>query len=54
MHGTDEASGSLFSYVNLEVHIRAHHPIRKIGQVVNDALISLNAELETLYMLDGF
>ena len=41
MRGTDEASGSLFSYVDLEARIPARHPLRKIRQVVNEALASL-------------
>lgn len=49
MRGTDETSGSLFSYVDLEERIPARHPLRKIRQVVNDALASLDAEFETLY-----
>ena len=49
MRGTDEASGSLFSYVDLEERIPARHPLRKIRQVVNDALASLDAEFEALY-----
>lgn len=38
MRGTDEKSGSLFSYVGLEERIPARHPLRKIRQVVKDAL----------------
>lgn len=49
MRGTDEASGSLFSYVDLEERIPARHPLRKIRQVVNDALASLDADFEALY-----
>ncbi|MGY6695581.1 MAG: IS5 family transposase [Roseinatronobacter sp.] len=49
MRGTDETSGSLFSYVDLEERILARHPLRKIRQVVNDALASLDAEFEALY-----
>ena len=49
MRGTDEASGALFSYVDLEARIPARHPLRKIRQVVNDALASLDAEFEALY-----
>ena len=49
MRGTDETSGSLFSYVDLEERIPARHPLRKIRQVVNDALSSLDAEFEALY-----
>ena len=49
MRGTDETSGSLFSYVDLEERIPPQHPLRKIRQVVNDALASLDAEFEALY-----
>ena len=49
MRGTDEASGSLFSYVDLEARIPGRHPLRKIRQVVNEALIGLDAEFEALY-----
>jgi transposase len=47
--GTDEASGSLFSYVDLEARIPVRHPLRKIRQVVNAALASLDGEFEALY-----
>jgi len=49
MRGADETSGSLFSYVDLEERIPARHPLRKIRQVVNDALASLDSEFEALY-----
>ena len=49
MRGADETSGSLFSYVDLEARIPARHPLRKIRQVVNEALSSLDAEFEALY-----
>jgi len=45
----DMTSGSLFSYVDLEERIPAQHPLRKIRQVVNDALASLDAAFEVLY-----
>lgn len=38
MRGADETSGLLFSYVYLEARIPARQPLRKIRQVVNDAL----------------
>jgi transposase len=50
MRGTDEKSGSLFSYVDLEDRIPVKHPLRKIRQVLNDALASLDAEFEALYV----
>ena len=49
MRGTDGVSGSLFSYVDLEARIPARHPLRKIRQVVNEALASLDADFEALY-----
>lgn len=49
MRGTDETSGSLFSHVDLEGRIPARHPLRKIRQVVNEALASLDAEFAALY-----
>lgn len=49
MRGVDETSGSLFSYVDVEERIPPRHPLRKIRQVVNDALASLDADFETLY-----
>lgn len=49
MRGSDETSGSLFSYVDLEERIPTRHPLRKIRQVVNDALVSLDAEFAALY-----
>ncbi len=50
MRGTDEKSGSLFSYVDLEQRIPARHPLRKIRQVVNDALASLDEDFDHLYV----
>ena len=49
MRGSDEASGSLFSYVDLEDRIPARHPLRKIRQVVNDALVSLDGDFAAIY-----
>jgi transposase len=53
MRGTDQATGSLFSYVDLEDRIPARHPLRKVRQVVNDALASLDAEFDRLYAPEG-
>ena len=49
MRGTDEASGSLFSYVNLEERVPARHPLQKIQEVMNETLASLDAESAALY-----
>jgi transposase len=49
MRWTDEATGSLFSYVDLEERVPARHPLRLIRRIVNDALASLDAEFDALY-----
>lgn len=49
MRGTDEAAGSLFSYVNLEERVPARHPLRVVRRIVNDALASLDAAFDALY-----
>ncbi len=49
MRGADEASGTLFSYVDLEERVPEDHPLRKIRQIVNDALASLDTEFDALY-----
>ena len=53
MRGTDEASGSLFSYVDLEERVPARHPLRTILRIVNDALASLDGEFAALYTKEG-
>ncbi|GAA0297799.1 hypothetical protein GCM10008966_18280 [Rhodovulum strictum] len=53
MRGTDEASGSLFSYVDLGERIPDRQPLRKIRWVVNDALASMDADFDQLYAADG-
>lgn len=50
MRGTDEKSGSLFNYVDLEDRIPARHPLRKIRQVVNDAQANLDGDFDDLYV----
>jgi transposase len=49
MRGSDQTSGSLFSYVDLEERIPARHPLRTIRGIVNDVLVSLDGEFERLY-----
>ena len=53
MRGSDEGSGSLFSYVDLEARVPAGHPLRAIRSVVNEALASLSATFERLYAKEG-
>ena len=53
MRGTDEVSGSLFSYVDLEERVPSQHPLREIRRIVNGALMSLDAEFDRLYSAEG-
>jgi len=48
MRGSDEKTGSLFGYVDLEERVPAKHPLRLIRRIVNEALASLDTEFETL------
>src|ERR1700735_5632200 len=49
MRGSDERSGSLFSYVDLEARVRADHPLRVIRDLANAALGDLSGEFGKLY-----
>lgn len=49
MRGSDEQSGSLFSYVDLESRVRADHPLRPVREIVNAALDRLSREFDALY-----
>ena len=49
MRGTDERTGSLFSYVDLEARIGKDHPLRSIRVLVNEALETLAGEFGALY-----
>jgi transposase len=53
MRGSDAGSGSLFSYVDLEQRVPAKHPLRVIKTIVDDVLVSLDAEFERLYQDTG-
>ena len=53
MRGSDLRSGELFSYIDLEERVPAKHPLRKIRQIVNDVLQSLDSEFAGLYAVDG-
>lgn len=49
MRGSDERSGSLFSYVDLESRVRRDHPLRAIREIANAALADLSKEFAALY-----
>ena len=39
MRGSDESSGSLFSYVDLEARVRGDHPLRTIRDIAKSCSI---------------
>ena len=41
MRGGDDGTGELFSYVDLEARVRRDHPLRKVREIVNTALMAL-------------
>lgn len=49
MRGSDDRSGSLFSYVDLEGRVRSDHPLRAIRAMANAALADLTGEFAALY-----
>jgi transposase len=49
MRGSDEGSGSLFSYVDLERRVPKNHPLRPIRDIANEALWALGADFAALY-----
>lgn len=49
MRGSDERTGSLFSYVDLEARVRGDHPLRTIRAIVNAALSDLSRDFTALY-----
>jgi transposase len=49
MRGSDERSGSLFSYVDLEARVRGDHPLRTIRELANAALGDLSRAFTALY-----
>jgi transposase len=49
MRGSDERSGALFSYVDVEDRVPAGHPLRSIRMIVNQALDALSGDFERLY-----
>src|ERR1700675_2851675 len=49
MRGSDERSGSLFSYVDLEARVRGDHPLRAIREIANGALSDLSQAFTSIY-----
>ena len=53
MRGTDERTGELFSYVDLEKRVPAKHPLRLIRGVVNEVLAALDSDFSKAYADSG-
>ena len=49
MRGSDERSGKLFSYVDLDQRMPSRHPLRAIRVIVNEALADMGPEFEAAY-----
>src|SRR5246127_1449299 len=53
MRGSDERTGSLFSYMDVEERVPTDHPLRAIRTIVNEVLEGLNGEFARIYSDKG-
>ena len=53
MRGAFLDQGKLFSYLSPETRVPASHPLRKIRELVRDALRELNGSFRRLYASEG-
>ena len=53
MRGSDERTGALFSYVDMEQRVPVNHPLRAIRSIVNEVLGALDGEFAALYADTG-
>jgi hypothetical protein len=53
MRGSDERTGELFSYIDIEERVPQNHPLRLIRRIVNEVLAALDSEFAKLYAEDG-
>src|ERR1700716_4407825 len=53
MRGSDERTGELFSYVDLEKRVPAKHPLRLVRGVVNEVLAALDRDFSKAYAASG-
>src|SRR5262249_17183793 len=53
MRGSDERTGELFSYVDLEKRIPVKHPLRPVRRVVNEVLVALDGDFSRAYAEGG-
>lgn len=53
MRGTDERTGRLFAYVDLEARVPTRHPLRAMRDLSNASLTSMDAAFAALYATTG-
>jgi transposase len=53
MRGSDERTGELFSYVDLEKRVPARHPLQLVRRVVNEVLATLDSNFSKAYADNG-
>lgn len=53
MRGSDDRQGSLFSFVDLEARIPQRHPLRRIKELVEAALVGLQRDFGRMYASEG-
>jgi transposase len=53
MRGSDNRSGSLFSYVDLEARVSSDHPLRVIRAFADEVLVGMSAKFERGYSRIG-
>lgn len=53
VRGTNERTGSLFSYVDIEARVRKDHPLRTIRSIVDASLVALETDFSALYSRAG-
>ena len=53
MRGSEQRTGELFSYVDLEKRVRLEHPLRPIREIANAGLTALAADFAALYSSVG-
>ena len=53
MRGSDERTGELFSYIDIEERVPENHPLQLIRLIVNEVLAALDREFAKLYAEDG-
>ena len=53
MRGNDGKQGELFSYVSLESRVPQNHPLRKMREMVDEALSGMSADFDEMYARMG-